>query len=851
MERKSKRMKKKGLMRLVSGVLATSMAFTLIPVGAVAASPEEPFAMQSEISLLAVDNVLTYEKLGSHAAEILKGTYLNSAQGTGWSYKPGEGGAAGTLIVEMAADFGDTYSLDCNVINKGRIEDGVFNGTVSNQGKIWGGEFYGTVVNETDNAMIGANGEPKDDLLFYGEVQLEKGSIYDGVFDGKVTGTGNGGKICGGTFKKAVTVHSPIEKGLFGQAVSVVGHDITGGFFKGDVKIDSGKILNGIFTGNVENVGGTSEKGIFVKKITGSGAPQESAYRHLHIDDTDCLVNGMLDTKDYPEIFVLGDWDFSVEYKGNHTVEKWLMNGKDAGSGDSLNMDSINSEPNTTLRPLFKLEFDQNGLPTTNGDKENLGWSYADGTLTFEKDFVFDEDTTVSCPVKNNGTIENGKFTGELTNDGTLKGGTYDGEVANEKNITGGTFNNTVKNNGSITGGTFNGEVINEQENGTIAGGEYTGTVKNDGTINNGTFTGNVENKADGTITDGKFEETVDNDGKIENGTFNNEVTNKGELAGGDFNKNVTNQGNGQISGGQYNDTVENNGQAITGGEFSNPPTGTTDEVNLVILTVPDNCTINETAQKEAVAIKGSEKSFTVNYLGTDFDDLKWAADGAELTDAKANPLTIVLKDSSVTLTLVEDKPEDSGNTGTTEKPGDSGNTGTTEKPGDSGNTGTTEKPGDSGNTGTTEKPGDSGNTGTTEKPSDVVKPDGTQSTGSSDGGFVIGSMIVGGVIVGGAVTAGLAAYSYMLDYIKATLPDGAVPQTRQQLAVALWQYAGQPEIAAEGIELGETEKAMRWVIENELIPAEGEYEDSVTDFEVLKAVNKTKKLLEKTQDTD
>lgn len=75
--------------------------------------------------------------------------------------------------------------------------------------------------------------------------------------------------------------------------------------------------------------------------------------------------------------------------------------------------------------------------------------------------------------LNNNGIIEKGKFTGEVTNNGTISGGEFTGPVIN---------------NGTITGGTFNGEVIN---NGTITGGVFNSTVSGSGIINGGTFNGN------------------------------------------------------------------------------------------------------------------------------------------------------------------------------------------------------------------------------------------------------------------------------------------------------------------------------------------------------------------------
>ena len=48
--------------------------------------------------------------------------------------------------------------------------------------------------------------------------------------------------------------------------------------------------------------------------------------------------------------------------------------------------------------------------------------------------------------LNNNGIIEKGKFTGEVTNNGTISGGEFSGEVTNNKTISGGTFSGTVIN---------------------------------------------------------------------------------------------------------------------------------------------------------------------------------------------------------------------------------------------------------------------------------------------------------------------------------------------------------------------------------------------------------------------
>ena len=94
---------------------------------------------------------------------------------------------------------------------------------------------------------------------------------------------------------------------------------------------------------------------------------------------------------------------------------------------------------------------------------------------------------------------------------------------------------------------------------------------------------------------------------------------------------------------------------------------------------------------------------------------------------------------------------------------------------------------------------------------------------GSEDGGAgaVIAALAVGTVVVGGGI---LLAHSY----IQNNLPEGfAVPETRQELAVVLWNMAGKPEPASQqtytDVQDEEVLKAVCWAIENELVTPETE----------------------------
>ena len=106
---------------------------------------------------------------------------------------------------------------------------------------------------------------------------------------------------------------------------------------------------------------------------------------------------------------------------------------------------------------------------------------------------------------------------------------------------------------------------------------------------------------------------------------------------------------------------------------------------------------------------------------------------------------------------------------------------------------------------------------------------------------------VIGTAAVGTAV---LAWQGYQLGtelYLKAALPAGAaIPTNRAELALLVWNNAGKPEpVAVLPTDATETEKAIAWAVENDLLKAakdNGEaYEDtdSVSKLEVIQVWNK------------
>lgn len=115
---------------------------------------------------------------------------------------------------------------------------------------------------------------------------------------------------------------------------------------------------------------------------------------------------------------------------------------------------------------------------------------------------------------------------------------------------------------------------------------------------------------------------------------------------------------------------------------------------------------------------------------------------------------------------------------------------------------------------------------------------------GDSGAGAAIA--VIGGAaaVVGGGVL--LARH-----YIRSNLPEGAaVPATRRELAVALWQMAGRPEPVSQTVYTdipetdAETAKAVRWAAENGLLKADSDEsfgaDAKVSRLDVLGAMIRT-----------
>ncbi len=830
-----------------------------------------------------------------------------------WEYN----GYTLTLTLYEGYEFNQDVEVNCLVDNYGTITAGTFKKHVYNAGKITNGLFAGGVSNYIDT-YSSADGDKRIE-----------GTITGGVFSDIGTQDGNKPE---NTYKLTVrnsTINDEISMGAYivgdNQKIKVT-RDADDEDFESWKEVDGitisdptaktieftmpaknitleinykDNILEFDADGNPTHAGGKNWERIW------TGGEYGLILKEGAVLDTDGTVKCQIVA--YPGSIIRNG---VFEYEGNGywvmnfgTIENGTFNGNVATAGTILdgNFNALVSNANVTFDSEQNLSILGDGLDAVVKDCPGLisGGTFNGAVVNagMIKGGEFKE-TVTNKPLKEfvGGALDEMGIT--YTNTTEISDGTFWAEVQNYAEITGGDFKKKVTNVGEIDDGVFENEVKNttsqklsegesqsetvamamteadnseiEMQNGTGSEPKYVGIIKG------GIFTAESTVSNESTIVDGSFAGTVENasDGEITGGSFTGAVASEGIIANGSFTGEVKNTGNGQITGGDFTGKVENNSsKLITGGTFVQAPVNTIEEINLVTLTVPADCTVNGKALTTLTVKKGS--SVEVKYNGT-LTSWKWG--GVMLENAAANPVTITM-DSDVTLTVEEIKQEqpgetekpDSGKTDTpsTEKPdsdktdtpstdktdSDKTDTPSTEKP-DSGSTDTpsTDKP-DSGKTDTpsTEKP-DSGKTDTpsTDKPdsgktdtpsadkTDTDKPN-TENPANNDSGA--GALVVGGILVAGGVATGVIAYNVAMDYIKSALPEGVeIPETREQLAVALWENAGKPEVAvAEGVVLTDTEKAVRWAVEKQLISAEGG--ETVSKLDVLKAVYQAKKL--------
>ena len=732
----------------------------------------------------------------------------NAYTGEGWSYTPymapAPDSAKGWLdLTKDGANNGifntinSDHTAQCNVqVNTDvTLSSGSFAGTVTSRGVISGGTFKGKVILQR---ALGTH--------------LHESTISDGTFTetSDVTVDSFSAYIEGGTFHGTVTNEGTIKRGIFYGPVTNTTDRIHGG------------IQNGTFTGEVINAeNATLKGGTFTGKVTNNG-----------------------------------------------TVDGGTFN------GEVLNGEVVNTASGTLKGGTFT------GSVTNNG-------------------CIASSDAKFTGSVTNRGTIESGTFEGSVRNYGTLMGGTFSGEVQNDIDpeapersgiicfsTEDGVFapplfteTSTVTNTGAtIQDGTFLGTV-----NGMVEGGVYVQKPTSEKPISRMTYRyqGSDGSGKTGALTiNYKIKDAAYVVNKNATHVFVTLTSNLENINGQTFSGNPCSPNTWALHG----KLPENAEQIIVNKAMSLSPREGDCTVNLpgdedhkvVYDGQPHEATIELVSdgldylldKYETVPTEDGGRALKVYYYNLATGELK------EEAPTEIGTYQVLYKEGSIyfntnwvfkitenihKVTVTDGfivKVEHPGAVDTDDTTGD----GTTEDPISTatvryGDTVTVTIDASKFPSGMvfdrwettpvdlrlTPADGESYKTVTFTMPAEDVTlravPCTVEEKAASGGSSPLGTAAL--VVVGGAAAGVLVWQGYELGtelYLHSVLPSGvAIPETRGQLAVVLWQAAGSPAPAAPlAPDAADTQKAMAWVVEHALL------EDKTGNFDPREPVNKT-----------
>ena len=723
--------------------------------------------------------------------------------GEGWSYARyaayGPDAAKGLLTLSSGTfdAINSDHIAQCNVVVNADVtlSSGSFAGTVTSRGVISGGTFKGKVILQR---ALGTH--------------LHESTISDGTFTetSDVTVDSFSAYIEGGTFHGTVTNEGTIKRGIFYGPVTNTTDRIHGG------------IQNGTFTGEVINAeNATLKGGTFTGKVTNNG-----------------------------------------------TVDGGTFN------GEVLNGEVLNTASGTLKGGTFT------GSVTNNG-------------------CIASSDAKFTGSVTNRGTIESGTFEGNVRNYGTLMGGTFSGEVQNDIDPEAPDRSGIIcfsTEDGVYAPPLFTETSTVTNTGATIQDGTFLGTVK--GVVEGGVYVHKPESTTS-TIISRMTYRYQDSEGNGKTGalTINYEIPDAAYVVNSQathvfvtLTSNLENI-NGQTFSGNacspntwalHGKLPENAEQIIL-----NKATYLTTEDYIVTLPGDEYHKVVYNGQPHEA--KFELVSDALNYLLDDSYGYETTDDGRALkvyygyygsvikdeAPTEIGTYTVMFKrygvlvaDDNWTFEITENSHSVTVTDGFIVKVEHPGAVDTDDTTGD----GTTEDPistatvqyGDkvtvtidaskfpSGmvfdrwettpvDLPLTPADGESYKTVTFTMPAEDVTlravPCTVEEKAASGGSSPLGTAAL--VVVGGAAAGVLVWQGYELGtelYLHSVLPSGvAIPETRGQLAVVLWQAAGSPAPAAPlAPDAADTQKAMAWVVEHALL------EDKTGNFDPREPVNKT-----------
>ena len=349
-----------------------------------------------------------------------------------------------TIYPRFVVHFGVNDIVKCNIVNEGKLDGGIFTGTVTNKGVIESGMFVNKPENANSVKFSFTSGttfcglkDPSGTTSLY-IVCTGKGSYPQPAASYSNPSRTAWGWLVAATspsFKETTygsmmtnnwTLVSSISTALSEQLYDAVAVYTPVAYMDSrDLSIDSTGTVN-ISIPEVKAIGvtytNTATKETFTSYPTAAG----SYTAHVSLEctrDWDSLTS---QSPVIPASALLADDGVAAlsEEQENPLRRIALKGDLYYYVPETLDV-KVTVEQSAPASSVVTLTVDENGAPVIPADAK--GVRYEGNTLTIDANTTaqFAQDSTVKCDIVNNGTLDGGLFTGTVTNHGVIESGLF------------------------------------------------------------------------------------------------------------------------------------------------------------------------------------------------------------------------------------------------------------------------------------------------------------------------------------------------------------------------------------------------------------------------------------------
>ena len=349
-----------------------------------------------------------------------------------------------TIYPRFVVHFGANDIVKCNIVNEGKLDGGIFTGTVTNKGVIESGMF----VNKPENA---------NSVKF----SFTSGTTFCGLKD--PSGTTSLYIVCTGkgSYPQPAASYSNPSRTAWGWLVAATSPSFKGTTY-GSMMTNNWTLVSSISTALSEqlydavavytpvaymdssdlSIDPTGKVDISIPEVEATGVtytntatketftsyPTAAGEYEAHVS-LKCTRNWDSLTSQSPVIpasaLLADDGVAALSEEQENPLRRIALKG-DLYYYVPETLDvKVTVEQSAPVSSVVTLTVDENGAPVIPADAK--GVRYEGNTLTIDANTTaqFAQGSTVKCNIVNNGTLDGGLFTGAVTNNGVIESGLF------------------------------------------------------------------------------------------------------------------------------------------------------------------------------------------------------------------------------------------------------------------------------------------------------------------------------------------------------------------------------------------------------------------------------------------